>query len=220
MKQRLLVLSFALLLLLSPLGAGANPLPYTTGGKGAEETFRLIFDQPKTSVPRSEFFKESERNLLLNEEQLQTLVSQGNVKVIPCNPCNLETAGLMDSKSVYWRNVKDGEAVVYLLVEGEWKPWFLISCGNPVRPIPLLTKREMERDVVPTLVPMPAPVVITPSGGDPSSCECCLQGPPQYQSRIFTAYVHEGFISGKTRMYTTRSSGVYIPTKCVTNNDY
>ena len=206
MKQTFL---FLLLLLLLPFGAGASPLPYTTGGTGVD-TFWLVYNQQKTSVQRIEFFKETERNLGLSEAQLKKAIEQGHVRIVPCKNCDLETAGLVDGKSVYWRNVKEGEPVAHLLIEGVWRPWFLVSCGNPVRPIPLLVTKRQE--VAQVFVPVTPPVT--------EICVCCEQGTPQHQSRVFTVYVHESFLFDRTRVYTTYGHGTYFPTRCVTDRDY
>lgn len=46
---------------------------------------------------------------------------------------DFETAGFRDGKADYWRTVNDGETVVMVKVGEQWKPWFLLRCGNPVR---------------------------------------------------------------------------------------
>jgi hypothetical protein len=124
----------------------ANPAPYVQEkGVSFEQVFSEIEKMPAKSKARKEFFKESERNLGLTEQQLKEMIKTGKVRSEACGEnCKLETAGLQDGESLYWRIVKETEQVVYVFVKEQWKPWFLVKCGNPVKdpqppPLPPVT---------------------------------------------------------------------------------
>lgn len=215
--ERFRICIIGLFLLLLPISVGANPLPYVEKQENAtaHTVFEAIMNLPPEATARTEFFKLIKANHGLDEEILTVFFKTGKFQTRTCKDCSLLTAGLQDGKSHYWRTVNNGEQVVYLYFEGHWRPLFLLPCGNPVRPeetvVPHLDleKITVEKDEV----------VITTSV---KSCYCCWQtGPTQsYNRSVFTSYVHEGFLTGNTRVYETRSSGNYFPIRCITDKDW
>ncbi len=128
--------AFVTLLPIIAFGSG-NPLPYvkTANWRSAESTFSEIQKLPVGSVARTEFFAESKKNTGMSEARLSMLVATAGIETRRCGDCQLETAGLISGKSVYWRRVKHSERVTYVRgPNGELIPWFLPRCGNPVRP--------------------------------------------------------------------------------------
>jgi hypothetical protein len=136
MKKMLFWGTICVLLTFSGTLVLANPAPYVPkkGNASFKQIFSDIEKMPVNATARQEFFKESERNLGLTETQLKEKIKAGQVRAEMCGKnCELKTAGLQDNTSVYWRTVKENEQVVYVFVKEDWKPWFLVRCGNPVK---------------------------------------------------------------------------------------
>lgn len=211
--ERFKICIIGLFLLLLPMSVGANPLPYVAKKDGATATtvFETIVNMSPDTLARIEFFRQIKVNHGLDEATLTAFIKAGKFQTQTCKDCSLLTAGLQGGKSHYWRTVNNGEQVVYLFIEGHWRPLFLLPCGNPVRPaVPHLEKLKVVKKHT---------VIATGVTNDP--CGCWQVGRTQsYNRSIFTSYVHEGFLTGNTRVYETRSSGNYFPTRCITDKDW
>jgi len=134
MYWRILTLSMLLTFLGGTFALAAKPAPYVPPrGLSYKQVFYALKAMPANKVERVEFFKEAQRNLGLNEDQLEQKIESGEVRAEVCGEnCSLKTAGLQNGDSVYWRKVKGNETVVYVYINNEWRPWFLVRCGNPV----------------------------------------------------------------------------------------
>lgn len=229
MKRKLFTLMYILLLLLTPLGVFAkNPAPYVPdqkAGTPALVVFGEIQQMPENSLARKEFFKESQANLGLDESQFKALFAiQGMVKVETCGKCNLETAGLKNNISTYWRTVKPSEEVVFVLIDKQWKPWFLIRCANPVRE----RKETKPPEPQPPQQQPPAPAVPQPKEPAPEPPQFrpvgCLQGAPLQLLGSTTTRSGVGYSPWSGGYGVADSSHhnnvIFYPTECISETDY
>jgi len=209
-----------LIFLLTPLGVFAkNPAPYVPDqkpGTPALVVFGEIQQMPVNSTARKEFFKESQTNLGLDESQFKALFAiSGMVKVETCGKCNLETAGLKNNVSTYWRTVKPSEEVVFALIDKQWKPWFLIRCANPVR--------ERVKETKPSPPPQQPPVVDIPKPAPQFRPVGCIQGAPLQLLGSITTRSGVGSPWGGgygVADVSHHNNVIFYPTECISETDY
>lgn len=199
---RFIPVLLALFALLAPFGAWAkSPDPFAGPSKdmSVKARYALIASLPANNPARVQFFSESQKNTGLSEAELSELVRTGKTKVITCkDKCKLETAGLLNGKAVYWRNVNEKEAVV-IVPKGEWwVPWFVLGCNNPVRPPVVATAPAPQGLVVAAQTPPPSEVRM-------KLVKCTQQGSMYIPS---ATTVYDGYNSHQ--FY-----GVFTPTWCV-----
>lgn len=202
-----IVVFLTLFALLVPLGAWAkSPDPFANPSKdmSVKARYTLMASLPADAPARTEFFAESLKNTGLSEQQLTELVNTGMTKVIYCTDktCKLETAGLLNGKATYWRNVNEKEPVVIIAKGDWWVPWFLLGCNNPVRPI-------MQGKPI-TATPAPPPPVVVETPVAPSGYRVkqmqCVQQFPIYIASATTLY---------ERFNSHQFYGLYTPTRCI-----
>lgn len=211
MKRKILCLLVGMGVLLACNG-WANPLPYVAKVEKptAYGTFHAIAGLPKDDIRRMEFFTEAEKNLGLNEEQLNDLVAKdpgaiGTWVYKSEGPVTLKSGGLVNNKNTYWRDVKEGEVIAVLHIGDKWRPWYLVACGNPVREE---TKKDEPKKVVAT-----APTRELPRKtikGEYRPCGC-FQGPSH-------------IVQSATEVYSGEAAhhfgGMYRKTTCISDQDY
>lgn len=228
MKTKMIAwLTMLLFFLLVPLGVMAkNPAPYISeqkAGTPAMVVFGEIMKLPESSTARIEFFKESKKNFKsktgydLTEKDFAELFRHGKVKVELCGNCQLETAGIENNQSKYWRLLNPSEEMASAEIYGQSVPWFLIRCANPVRDIErIVTVTEPPPEVIPQQ-PEPKPAQFRPVG--------CIQGAPiqllgSSTIRSGIGYSPWSGYGGGGGDVSHHNNVIFYPTDCISESDY
>lgn len=220
MKQRILCLIVGTVILLACKG-WANPLPFIEKVENptAYSTFHAIAGLPADNPARKEFFAETEKNLGINEEQLNALLVKdpsaiGTWVYNKDRGVTFRSGGLKNGRNHYWRDVKEGEVIAVLHIGDKWRPWYLVACGNPVREE---TKKDEPKKVAATAVPtteatgeVPKQLPKKTIRGEYRPCGC-FQGPSH-------------MVQSATEVYSGEAShhfgGMYRKTTCISDQDY
>ncbi len=195
-----------------------SPNPYVPVNKGEMTVNGRIVEICDTGC--IQFFTESKSNLGINDTELIRLAKDGKTKVEDCGKdCILETAGLLNGRSVYWRNVESGEAVVYVESEGKWLPWFLLRCANPVRPVPPLEAVSKKKPV------LTRPCGYTHEKSIVSSTFSTITGATFVDQLYgfghgFNDYGLSPIFGGISTSTTFNGVQIYTPAHCISEQDY